>query len=330
MEGQAVTSSRPVHVFLETTIECNLRCVQCDIYKLRNPEGELTALERREVIRQIAEWDGKIRLVLAGGEPFLRKSMLYDVAAAAREHSVYATLSTNGTLITADDVEQLPHSGIRCVVVSVDSDVEADHDRIRGVSGTFKRAVATIRALVAERDRTRADFSVLASAILGGHNLDRVEPMVELFEGLGVDTILFQPLQPTFAREIAAGWWAASPLFPKDAHEIERGIDQLINLKRYGRRLFQTEAQFEDMRAYFMNPQVIPVGQCGSADRNLMVDMMGDVRLCFNMERIGLRPVANVRSRRLRDVWEDAEAERSRGVMRACREGCGAMVCHAR
>jgi MoaA/NifB/PqqE/SkfB family radical SAM enzyme len=325
-----MTPSRPVHVFLETTIECNLRCVQCDIYKLRNPAGELTAAERGEVIRQVAEWDGSVRLVFAGGEPFLRKSVLYDVAAAAREHSVYTTLSTNGTLITADDVERLPHSGIRCVVVSIDSDVEVDHDRIRGVPGTFRRATATLRALVDRRDRARADFSVLASAIIGGHNLDRVEPMVALFEGVGVDTILFQPVQPNFAREVVPAWWMTSPLFPKDRKQVESGIDRLQELKRSGRKLFQTEAQFEDMRTYFRNPDSIHPGHCGSADRNIMVDIMGDVRLCFNMERIGLRPVANVRQRRLRDIWEDAEVERSRRVMRTCREGCGAMVCHAR
>jgi hypothetical protein len=58
--------------------------------------------------------------------------------------------------------------------------------------------------------------------------------------------------------------------------------------------------------------------------------MKGDVRLCFNMERIGLRAIANVRGRRLRDIWSDAAVEGSRSVMRQCREGCGAMVCHAR
>ncbi len=99
--------------------------------------------------------------------------------------------------------------------------------------------------------------------------------MLELFEGLGVDTTLFQPLQPVFAREMAPAWWRDDPLFPSEP--------SLVN-----------------------------------------------VRLCFNMERIGLRPVGNVREARLRDLWEAQATESIRDRMRSCTEGCGSMLCHAR
>lgn len=320
----------PTNVFLELNIECNLRCVQCDIYKLSNPPGELTLEERRGVIEQVADWNPDIRIVFAGGEPFLRREMLYGVAETAAERSVYTTLSTNGTLIRDADVERLPHSGVRCVVVSLDSDEAEGHDGIRGVPATFMRAASAIRRLVAARDRTRADFSILTSTILGSHNLDRIDSMVDYFESLGVNTMVFQPIQPAFAREMAPRWWVTEPLFPRDTSQIDRGIDRLVALRSAGRRIFQTAAQFEDIRHYFKNPRSLLLGQCAAMDRHLMVDMLGDVRLCFNMERIGLRPIASIRSRSLRDIWDSVETECIRSTMRACREGCGSMLCHAR
>lgn len=324
------THAHPDHVFLETTIECNLRCVQCDIYKLSNPNGELSLDERRDVVRQVAAWHPAIRVVLSGGEPFFRRRMLYDVAETCRDYGVYTTLNTNGTLILESDLERLPFSGIRCVVVSLDSDEADVHDRIRGIPGTYARAISSIQGLVAARERAKTDFTVLTSTILGRHNLGRVEELVALCEGLGVDTTLFQPIQPVFARPVSAEWWADNPLFPDSMDLVHRGIDRLVALKSQGRRLYQTTAQFDDMRAYFMNPSRLPADRCAAMDKHLMVDMLGDVRLCFNMDRIGMKPVGNVREQSLRNIWGAETVEGVRNRMRSCREGCASMLCHAR
>lgn len=325
-----MTATVPKHVFLELQMTCNLRCVQCDIYKLSNPSDELSLDERTQLVRDMVEWSPSIRLVLAGGELFMRRAMLYGVADAAKRAGIYATLNTNGTLLRAEDIERLPSSGVRCVVVSIDSDEERTHDEIRGVAGTFARAVKAVRELVAARDRSREDFSVLVSAILGRHNLHRARSMVAFFEELGVDTMLFQPLQPAFAREVGARWWERDVLFPVDEHVMRDGIDALVALRRAGHRLFQTEQQLEDIRRYFERPSELDREQCASMDQHMMVDMRGDVRLCFNMERIGLRPIGNVRTSSLRQLWEDRTTERIREKMRGCREGCGSMLCHAR
>jgi MoaA/NifB/PqqE/SkfB family radical SAM enzyme len=256
--------------------------------------------------------------------------MLYAVGEEARARGVYTTVSTNGTLLRDQDFERLPGSGVRCVVVSIDSDEPDVHDRIRGIPGTFDRATRAIRALVAARDRAREDFTVLTSSILGAHNLRRVESLVSFLEELGVDTTLYQPIQPAFARAVATRWWEGDALFPRDARDVESGIDALIRLRASGHRIFQTPEQLDDARRYLLAPSQAAPGQCASMEKHLMVDMRGNVRLCFNMERIGLRPVGNVREHALRDLWHDATVEDVRQRMRGCSEGCGSMICHAR
>lgn len=325
-----MTRPHPAHVFLDVFVECNLRCVQCDIHLLRSQPNELSLIEREAVLEDIAaSWPGT-RLVLTGGELFLKRRMLYALAAKARELGIYTTMNSNGTLIKSADIERLPDSGINCIVLSLDSDEAAVHDRIRGVPGTFRKALLAIEALARVRDSSNRNFTILTSTIVGSHNLHRVEQMLSLFEGLGVDTTLFQPIQPPFARAFDPNWWRSDPLFPQDTALVDQAIDKLKSMRRCGRRLFQTESQFEDMRTYFRNPRNLPQDQCASPEKHLMVDAIGQVRLCFNMERIGLAPIGSVRERSLSQLWSDLATDRTRTQMRGCSEGCGTMLCHAR
>jgi len=319
---------KPTHVFLDISLACNLRCIQCGIHRLSDPPESLDLAQRRRVVRQIAEWDPSIRLVLTGGELLLHRNALWDIAQCCKEHGVYATLSTNGTLVTKRDAEILAASGIRCVVVSLDSHVPATHDRIRGISGTWDRAVQGVRWLVAARDKSANGFSVLTSSILGEHNLHETEELLIWLWSLGIDTTLFQPVQPDFARPHTPGWHKSSPLWPRQTSTMNAGIDNLIRHRRAGMRIFQTPEKFEDMRAYFDAPDGLKESVCASLDGNMMIDITGQVRFCFLMDSLGLPVAGNVRKESLQAIWENRTA--CEAAMRGCRRGCGAMICHAR
>lgn len=320
--------AHPRHVFLDLTTECNLKCVQCDIHLLRDPEGAMSDTDRYRVIDQLAEWSSEIRVVLTGGEQFLARKRLYTLAAHCAHRGVYLTVSSNGTILKPDDLERLPTSGIRCIVFSVDDDRPDMHDRIRGVPGTYERVMRSIRTLAGLPGRDPGVFSVLTSTILGAHNLGRIPQLLDALEATGIDCMLFQPLQPRFAGTYDKDWWRRDPLYQQDAALVDRGVDALVAAKRQGRRLFQTEEQLEDMRSYFKAQGRASNGQCVSMEESMMVDILGQVRLCFSMERIGLGPIGRVQDSDLRTLWASVSETRSR--MRGCTEGCGAMICHAR
>lgn len=318
----------PSHVFLDVSLACNLRCIQCGIHRLNDPEQTLTQAERLDVIRQLADWDPDIRLVLTGGELLLNRERLWDLADYCGRHGVYTTLSTNGTLVTEQDAARLAGSGIRCVVVSLDSHRPEVHDAIRGVPGTWSKAVDTVRRLVSARDSAANGFSVLTSTILGEHNLNDIGGLLDWLWSLGVDTTLFQPIQPDFAKPETLGWHAASPLWPKSLEAVNRGIDTLIRSAEAGCRVYQTPHKFEDMRSYFRAPTGLVESACSSLNANMMIDIVGQVRFCFLMDSLGIPVAGNVRDTRLRDLWQRRTAYTNR--MRGCKRGCGVMICHAR
>ena len=318
----------PTHVFLDVNLSCNLRCIQCAIYELRNPPGSLTDEERCGLIRQLAAWDSSIRLVITGGEQFVDRSALRAVADSCQRERIFATLSTNGTLITAEDANWLANSGIRCVVVSLDSFRPEVHDHIRGIPGTWERAVRAVRRLVAARDAAANGFTVLTSTILGRHNLHEMEAMTNWLWSLGVDNTLYQPLQPDFVRKMPKDWYLRAELWPMDNSVVNAAFDLLKAHQAAGARIYQTQAQFEDMRLYFQHPAELPHSICASLDNNLMIDVVGQVRFCFHMERLGLPVVGNVRTHGLRQIWE--ARHNSAPAMQNCCLGCGSMICHAR
>jgi len=317
----------PKEIFLDLSLECNLKCIQCDIYKIESTYNTLSIQEKREIINEIGNWKEEVYLIFTGGEPFKRRDLLYRLSEVCNKLDIYTTISTNGTLINEKDLKRLPDSGINDVVVSLDSYDSQVHDKIRGVKGTHEKAVESIRKLVEVREKTDKDFHVLTSSILGSHNLDKIPEIVDFIESLGVDTMLFQPIQPVLNRAVENKWWKTNPLFPT-SEQVDEGIKALKSLKKEGAPLYQSTLQFSDMEYYFNNIGKTKPGTCVSMNKNMMIDIQGNVRLCFNMGRIGLEPIGNIKESSLLELWNNSKEKMDK--MKDCTECCGIMVCHAR
>ena len=96
---------RPVVVW-NVGRRCNLHCVHCYSDSAnRAYSGELTAAQGFALIDDLAAFKVPV-LLLSGGEPLMR-SDIFELIAHARDVRLRTTLSTNGTLITADVAARL-------------------------------------------------------------------------------------------------------------------------------------------------------------------------------------------------------------------------------
>ena len=133
---------RPVVVW-NVTRACNLKCVHCYAHATEgSTSDELSTEEGRRMIDDLAAFGAPV-LLFSGGEPLVRKDMP-DLAAYAVEKGMRAVISTNGTLITPEVARRLKDLGLSYVGISLDG-VEATHDKFRGQSGSFARAMAGVR-----------------------------------------------------------------------------------------------------------------------------------------------------------------------------------------
>ena len=132
----------------EITRRCNLNCIHCRARSERGGyPGELDTAKCLEILDQIRNV-GKPIIILTGGEPLLRDD-IFDLARCGTEMGLRMVVATNGTLLTSGIVKEIGTSGIKRVSISLDGADQQSHDRFRGVSGAFERAMDGIHLLKA-------------------------------------------------------------------------------------------------------------------------------------------------------------------------------------
>mgnify|MGYP006275236463 CR=1 FL=1 len=124
---------------------CNLTCKHCyttsaDI----DFPGELTTPEIYTVMDDLKQFKVPV-LILSGGEPLLHPD-IFDISRRARDMGFYVALSSNGTLITPDNIAEIASIGYQYIGVSLDG-LEIAHDKFRQKQGSFAASLAGIRLL---------------------------------------------------------------------------------------------------------------------------------------------------------------------------------------
>jgi len=132
----------PLIVTVDITYKCNARCIMCYNQRHEATQGELTLRELEDLMRQLGEMD-VYAVDISGGEPLCRPDVL-DIVAAASSNCKHVSLGTNGLLLDKKLARNLRAAGLDGVMVSVHSLDSAKHDQIRGVKGSFNKAIAAL------------------------------------------------------------------------------------------------------------------------------------------------------------------------------------------
>jgi radical SAM protein with 4Fe4S-binding SPASM domain len=138
---------RPIYAVWEITLRCDLACVHCGSRAGRARPDELTTAECLDLVDQMADL-GVQEVTLIGGEAYLRDDWL-DIVRALRRRGLHASMTTGGRGLTLERARSGAAAGLQSVSVSLDG-LEATHDRLRGVRGSFQsamEALANLRAV---------------------------------------------------------------------------------------------------------------------------------------------------------------------------------------
>ncbi|MEZ4319988.1 MAG: radical SAM protein [Myxococcota bacterium] len=165
----AGTFRAPAAVQWMATRACDLTCSHC--YSEAGPRlsTELDTSEALALVDRIADM-GCDQLVIAGGEPLLRRD-LDRVVARAAERGVRWALHTHGGLVEARAALFHDHPP-SMVAVSLDGPAEL-HDRLRGREGSHRDALRALRWLA---DHTSCP-QVVVGTVVNRLNADRLADM---------------------------------------------------------------------------------------------------------------------------------------------------------
>ncbi|MFQ5904222.1 MAG: radical SAM protein [Candidatus Binatia bacterium] len=301
---------KPTSAIIAVTLNCNARCVMCDIWKQHSTD-EMLPVEYLKLPASLTD------INITGGEPFLRED-LPAVVGAIRQACPRARLviSSNGFLV--ERMRRLaPHlsemGSSMAVRISIDG-IGETHDRLRGIPHGFSRALAGLQVL---REAGISDLGI-AMTILE-ENVAEVGKVYQLAEELGVEFSL------TLASDSSIYFGdGKSRLRPQDEDELAEQLRSLIMSeyrRRHPKRWFRAWFEKGLLQYALQGMRSLP---CDAGQGFFYLDPYGTVYRCHMLPyRLG-----SLREEDWEALWRSPEARRARQGIEECQK-CW-MVCTAR
>ena len=297
----------PTGAIVAVTLNCNARCVMCDIWRNRQ-DGEMRPEEYRRIPASLKDVN------ITGGEPFLRDD-LPEVIRVIKESCPGSRLviSTNGFLperIKAFLPELLKTNSDTALRISIDG-LEKTHDLVRGIPGGFQKAMDCL-----EISRTMGVKDLGIAMTVMEANIKELPMVYRLANSMGVE------FSVTVATDSQIYFGEGKEtLRPKDTDLL---TDAMLTVIRSEYTSWQPKRWFrgwfsKTLLEYLQNGRrPIP---CDAGRGFFYLDSEANVFACHILST----PLGNIRKQPWQELWRSAQAEKVRKDMKACEE-CW-MVC---
>jgi len=305
----------PLHIFLELTYRCNLRCQFCQFLHILKDysfeqlkKGELSLPEIKDVIDQIPSY---CLITLTGGEPLLKEDFIEIVKYATKRHKVH--IISNGTLIDKQMAKKLLRMGTNSLIknglfwisISLHGNEEV-HDKITSVNGSFKRVMNSLHNL--QEYKIFSYPKINLQTMITKKTIPSLSEVVQIAQRFGIKICNFM-VQNTgehfyrIEKDIKRGYKSVfkMPKPPsieedslkrglKKAQEMARSLDVQIRYQLY-------PDNYREIIKYYTGKINLKDYVCYAPWSTFGVSAYGDVGLCFS------NMVGNVREKRLKDIW---------------------------
>ncbi len=289
-------------IYFYLTSGCNLKCRHCWISPGYLPETAESGKTGRhldiDLFRSILRQAGDIgtdRIKLTGGEPLLHPG-IEEILEIARSGGFRINIETNGTICTPSLAKRIADCNDPFVSVSLDGAERETHDWVRGVPGSFDRALSGIRALVNAGIGPQLIMTLLKT------NRDQIESYIRMAEDLGAASVKLNVLQA-----MAGG----KRLYRDGAAP---GIRELLEIGKWVEGPLAESARIPVF--YHHPPAFRPLGRMLGADGDgcsscgilgiIGVLADGSYALCGIGESIPEMVLGHAADTRLEEVWREA------------------------
>ena len=142
----------PFSLSIEPTTACNLGCPECPsgLKQFTRPTGKLNLELHGEMIQQLKKSVFYINYYFQG-EPFLHPNFL-DLIIEAKRNKIYTATSTNAHFIDEKKAEEIVHSGLDRLIISIDGLTQATYENYR-VHGTLSKVIEGTEHLLAAKKK---------------------------------------------------------------------------------------------------------------------------------------------------------------------------------
>lgn len=181
LEVKAYKENPLRQLFWECTLRCNLKCRHCGSdCKVDSSYKDMPKEDFIKVLDRVAQEynPNNILIIVTGGEP-LTRSDLVECGREFNKRGFPWGMVTNGFALTQSKLDALIAAGLHSVTVSFDG-LEQEHDWMRNVPGSYKKAAAAIEMI----SKTDLTFDVVTC--VNKRTISKLEEIKQCLLGLGL------------------------------------------------------------------------------------------------------------------------------------------------
>lgn len=177
----------PKIMFVRTTENCNANCFMCNY--ARNIKGKELNIEEFEQLLDIMSKEEYRLIKFTGGEPLLNKN-LKNFIRRSKDQGYNTSIITNGYLLK-NQYKELIEAGLEHITISLDSNKDYVHDKIRGMNGLFNRIIESIKEIKEYNKNVKIRINTVGSFL----NIMDLVDLYMLLKELHIDQWVITPLK---------------------------------------------------------------------------------------------------------------------------------------
>lgn len=195
LTGNAIHPGLPVHLSIEPTTACNLRCPECPsgLRSFTRKTGNLSVDTLENLLVQVGSALSSMTFYFQG-EPFIHP-LLPDMIRTAHRKGIYTITSTNGHFFNDAQARATIESGLDKLIVSVDGTSQDVYAAYRK-EGDLAKVLAGIENIVAWKKKlaSHSPFIELQFVVFSS-NEHQIREVKALGKTLGVDRVALKSAQ---------------------------------------------------------------------------------------------------------------------------------------
>jgi len=168
--------SAPLVLSFEITNQCMLKCLHC--YNRSGSDlcrNELSDDEILNITRDIAKTKF-FSFCFCGGETLLKYELILKMCDILIDSCPNINMVSNGYLMDEEKVNNLKKHGMKHIQISIDGHDSETHDHMRGVKGSFERAINAVKII----NESGLDLSVAFCPT--NFNIDKFPNLIEILK----------------------------------------------------------------------------------------------------------------------------------------------------
>lgn len=342
---QKLDAPEPGFCCIGITDSCFFKCQMCDKWKT-----DLSVDERFSKPPSLEQWkkfiyqlsnvvphrlkgviDERFEINFAGGEALTHPHTL-PLIKYASSLGFRTVIASNGFLINKNMAKKLHESGLSALNLSLDSLNPKIHDEFRGFKGAYDGVMQAIEALNPYKYPQVGIISIIHGSTYKG--------IIDLVNWANkhnkLNWILTMAIMQPNNTIFESGWYEKDDfefLWPEDASEVVKVIDDLIKIKkqqikltkaglRKSETLVNTLPQLYAFKNYFQFPEKFVKNERScNFDTAIQVSAVGDIYMCYHYTKLG-----NVRKDDFRKLWGSEKTKKIREKIKVCKTNCHELI----